>query len=42
MVEGRVNRGVVDGCALQEQRDWSRWSGVPEPLSSFDVSTLAW
>ena len=39
MVEGRDNGGVVDGCALQEQRNWSRWSRVPEPLSAFDVST---
>ena len=38
MVEGRINGGVVYGSALEEQRNLSRKSGVPEPLSAFDVS----
>ena len=38
MGEGCVDGGVVDSCALEEQPNWSRWSAVPEPLASFDVS----
>ena len=37
MGEGRVDGSVVDGCALEEERNTSRWPGIPEPLTSFNV-----